>query len=299
MKIAILSRAKTYEVLSMKIEAQKRGHLVDILDPKDLVFSVINNQFKIFLDSGIDLLEYEAYIPRYFGITVTSNNKKNSKSLIVKYLLDNNKIVLDKIEGERLGGTGKIYSFSKYIGENIPLIPTLFSYHLENLNFIEEQCKSLNISAPYILKDINGAQGRNIFKIETLKEVKEILKENPSVYFMLQPYIEFKNDLRILVLGGKILGVMDKIHSEDNFKGNISQGAIGKNFIITDDIKDIVYKSYFTNKADFVGIDIGVWKNSLYLLEVNRSPQFQGVDKYLGINVAQEIIKYLEYQYIL
>ncbi len=299
MKISILSRAETFEVLSIKSEAEKRGHATDIIDPRNLTFILINGEFKIYTNTGEDLLDYDAYIPRYFGITLNPTTKKDSKSLIIKYLIDNNKIVLDKIEGDRIGGGGKIYSFSKYLGYNIPLIPTIYSYKLDDLDLLDKQISKIGLNPPYILKDIKGAQGKNLFKVDTLKEVKNIIDNNKTVHFMLQPYLELEHDLRVLVLGGRILGAMDKIHSEGNFKGNISQGAHGEEFILTNKIKDIVYKSYFLNKADFVGIDIGISKGIEYLLEVNRAPQFKGFNEYMKMNVGEEIIKYLEYLYLL
>ena len=299
MKIAIISRAKTPEVLSIQHEAEKRGHIIDIIDPNNLIFTIINGEFKIHTDKYKDLLYYDAFIPRYFGITVTPKIKKDSKSLIVKYLNDNNKIVLDKIEGNRVGGSGKIYSFSKYLGYNIPLIPTIYLYDLDNSDLLKKQISDIEINPPYILKDIKGAQGKNLFKVDTLEEIKDIVNDNKSIHFMLQPYLELDHDLRALVLGGEILGVMDKIHSDGNFKGNISQGAIGKKFLLTDKLKDIIYKAYFINQSDFVGIDIGISNNKEYLLEVNRAPQFQGFNQYMNINVGEKIIKYLEYLYLL
>jgi RimK family alpha-L-glutamate ligase len=299
MKISILSRSSTLEVLSIKSEAEKRGHTADIIDPKNLIFTLINKEFRIYTNKGEDLLYYDAYIPRYFGITIGKNKKKDSKSLILKYLKNHNKILLDGIEADRIAGSGKIYSFSKYLGYNIPLIPTIYSYKLDNLDLLDKQISEMQFKPPYILKDIKGAQGKNIFKTDTLNDIKSIIEKNKSVHFMLQPYLELEHDLRILVLGGRILGAMDKIHTENNFKGNISQGAVGEKFILTDKIKDIVYKSYFLNKADFVGIDIGISQGKEYLLEVNRAPQFRGFNKYMKINVGEEIIKYLEYLYLL
>ena len=299
MNLSILSRAETFEVLSIKSEAEKRGHTTDIIDPKNLTFTVIDGDFKIYTNTEKDLLDYDVYIPRYFGITINPTTKKDSKSLIIRYLRDNNKIVLDKIEADRIGGSGKVYSFSKYLDYGIPLIPTIYSYNLDDIDLLNRQISHLGLNPPYILKDIKGAQGKNLFKVDTLEEAKNIINDNKTVHFMLQPYLELEHDLRVLVLGGKILGAMDKIHPQGNFKGNISQGAEGREFILTEQIKDIIYKSYFLNKADFVGIDIGISKGKEYLLEVNRAPQFKGFNKYMKMNVGEEIIKYLEYLYLL
>ncbi len=297
MKIAILSRSKSIEVLSLKEEGEKEGHSVDIIDPKKLVFTIFKNTFEIYTDTGVNILSYDAYIPRYFGIT-TGKYRKNSKGLVVRYLTDHNKIVLDSIEGKRFSQEGKIFSFSKYLESGLSLIPTLYLYS-QNLDKLDQLLKEHNISSPYILKDIKGVQGKNIYKVNSKDEITNIIKKNVNIHFMIQPFIGIEHDLRILVLGDKILGCMDKIHKNNDFKGNIAQGAIGVPFNITNDIIKISNIARFRNGADFCGVDIAITKDTTYLLEVNRSPQYKGFMNATGINVSKEIIKYLEYLYVL
>jgi ribosomal protein S6--L-glutamate ligase len=46
---------------------------------------------------------------------------------------------------------------------------------------------------------------------------------------------------------------------------------------------------------EFAGVDIMFdSKNRPYILESNRAPQFDGFEHATGVNVAQEIVKYIE-----
>jgi ribosomal protein S6--L-glutamate ligase len=295
MKIAIFSRAKTDEVLMIQKEAQIRDHIVDIINPIDLVF-VQDKEFRIYYKEE-DILNYDAYIPRYFGIK-TSKGSKNNKSLVIKYLKNHGKAVMDSIEAERVHGEGKMYSFFKYSDLGINLIPTLYFYKYQDISLLEGLIDRYNIKSPFIVKSTTGAQGKDIYKVDNIEDLFNILNENNNLSFMIQPYIKADHDLRVLLLKNKILGAMDKIHKEDNFRGNISQGAIGKRYELSDSLKKDVLLCSLLNGGDLVGVDILISDNKSYLLEVNRAPQFKGFSKYVGINVAKEIIKYLELLYL-
>jgi glutathione synthase/RimK-type ligase-like ATP-grasp enzyme len=61
--------------------------------------------------------------------------------------------------------------------------------------------------------------------------------------------------------------------------------------------EDVAIKTAVHFDLDYVGVDLmkgndGEWK----VLEVNRACQFKGFEKAVGINVAKEVINFLEKQ---
>lgn len=101
-----------------------------------------------------------------------------------------------------------------------------------------------------------------------------------SKYFV-QEYIDFKQDIRILILKNKILGIVQKKNNK-----------IFKIANLPSKIKNQALKLVRLFKADFAGIDVIKSKNNkYYFLEINLSPQFKAFEKITKIDVVQEIIK--------
>ena len=62
------------------------------------------------------------------------------------------------------------------------------------------------------------------------------------------------------------------------------------------EIKNLAERIARICKVEVAGIDIIINKNSgnPYILEVNIGPQFEGLEKYTGVNAAREIIEYFK-----
>ena len=60
--------------------------------------------------------------------------------------------------------------------------------------------------------------------------------------------------------------------------------------------KELAEKAAQITKTEIAGVDIIINKETgeLYILEVNPAPQFEGLEKYTGVNVAVTIIEYFE-----
>ncbi len=298
MKICIFSRSNTIEDEAIKRESEKRGHECSIINPKSLIFN-FSGDLKITTNDGIDLTYFDVFVPRVFSITETIEGKKykrNSKNLIIKYLLDHDKIFLDKNYDHKRETQGKIYQLSRFNNFHIPIFPTVFLYRTDK-KYIESSLLQAKINPPYIIKDVAGSKGENIFKCDSVDEIKDKIEQYNNVYFMIQAFHKIDHDLRILVLGNRVLGAIEKIHKSGDFKGNISQGADSKIFKLSNELETLALMTNNILQYDFTGVDIAIVGNKNYILEVNEVPQFRGFVETTGLNVALEIVKYLEYLY--
>jgi RimK family alpha-L-glutamate ligase len=110
---------------------------------------------------------------------------------------------------------------------------------------------------------------------------------------------EFQNsgfDLRVIVLGGRVLGIMKRTPREGEFLSNYSQGGSIENAknVNAKKINEIAIKAAEYFMLDYVGVDLmmgndGGWK----VLEVNRACQFKGFEQATGVNIASEVVKYI------
>lgn len=153
---------------------------------------------------------------------------------------------------------------------------------------------------PYIAKDIIGSSGIDVFKISGSSDMTKLLEKfnsNLKIKSLLfQRFLPNAEDLRIIILDGKIIGAMKRIAQPGNFLSNYSQGGSVRLYDIENDLEAgrLALEVSELFKLDYCGVDLmknneGKW----VVLEVNRACQFEGFEKSTRINVAQKIIKYL------
>ncbi|UII81475.1 ATP-grasp domain-containing protein [Flagellimonas sp. CMM7] len=133
---------------------------------------------------------------------------------------------------------------------------------------------------------------------ESKKSAKSIIdtfyKMDTSI--LLQQYIEEANgeDIRIIVVGNKVVASMKRTSDLDDFRSNVHRGAD------TVAIKPTAKEQFIALNATkylglgVAGVDLMRSKRGPVLIEVNASPGLKGVEAATGINVAKHIIQFVE-----
>jgi len=212
-------------------------------------------------------------------------------------------IVWSKLKGSKLLNEK---SFSKwpsldkttqYINLALAGIPVVESFSFTSI----EELKKWSVDAyPYIAKDIIGSSGIGVFKISEDSDLLKLFKTFNSNFkiktLLFQRLLPKAEDLRVIVLNGKIVGAMKRIALPGNFLSNYSQGGKVESYKIGEDLEanSIALETSKLFKLDYCGIDLmkneeGKW----VVLEVNRACQFEGFEESTGINVASKIVDYL------
>ncbi|MEJ2348139.1 MAG: hypothetical protein P8Y17_03015 [Patescibacteria group bacterium] len=124
----------------------------------------------------------------------------------------------------------------------------------------------------------------------------KFIKERLSKNFMLQEIIDYVADYRILVVGNKVLGAIQRIPKSGEFRANVSRGGGAKAVQkIPPRLEKLAIKATKMLDLDIAGVDFMEDKKGNYLLtEVNRAPGYEGFQKATNINVRVEILKYLK-----
>ncbi len=144
---------------------------------------------------------------------------------------------------------------------------------------------------PFVLKNPDSSQGKGIYLIKNKKDLSEIKLEN--CFYICQEYIKHKFSFRLLTLGGKIVGAVKNINARGEFKSNVSRGGRTIQTTLSKDLKDLTKRIFQVIPYDFAGIDLLRRDNKFFVLEVNSTPQWQGLQFATKINVAKEFIKHL------
>jgi len=103
-------------------------------------------------------------------------------------------------------------------------------------------------------------------------------------------------DLRVLVIGGKVIGAMKRTAPEGDFRANITAGGTGENFSVTEEIDFIARETAKVLGLDIAGVDLLFDENGFRVCEANSNPGFLGFEKYCSIDVADLLTEYIKFK---
>lgn len=169
---------------------------------------------------------------------------------------------------------------------------------IPNADTWEESLKSLDSKFPIIMKTLEGSKGVGVLFIESQRQIESLVQllysQNDDVDLLIQEYIKTDGDIRVIVLGGKVIASMKRDVVEGDFRSNVSQGAKVKEYKLTE---LEIEQSLLAAKAidgSWTAVDFIPSKNPKteppYILEVNHSPGTEGIEEATGKNLVKEVI---------
>lgn len=162
-------------------------------------------------------------------------------------------------------------------------------------NYPEQAFNKLDTKFPVILKTLRGAKGVGVLLIESMRALESITqllyKLDESSDLLLQEYIKSDFDIRVHVLNGEIIGVMQRNVPDDDFRSNYSQGATTEKYKLSKKEEEVVLAAANAVSGYWVGVDFIPNKGNPLVLEVNSSAGTEGIEKTIGSSINKQVIK--------
>jgi len=158
----------------------------------------------------------------------------------------------------------------------------------------------LDTKFPVIMKTLRGSKGVGVLFVESEKSLDSIVqliyKQDEDTDLLLQEYIPTDYDVRVLVLGGKVLATMKRPVIEGDFRSNVSQGSKPEKIKLTEiEIEASLLAAKAVNGL-WTAVDFIPSKNREkdppFVIEVNSSPGTEGIEEASGQNISKEIIQF-------
>lgn len=273
-----------------------------------LSFAIIgpkNSQNTLDLCSAIENVNHTCVVYNINDISLDSKNMYNDKffshdiylfrgydkSIIYAHilsvlLLNNKKIVLDNLLFKTIV-RNKLEESILLSLKNIQQPQTIYAQ-----SFTKWKVSLKNFSFPIVAKSLSGQKGQDVYKLNSFEDAISFFKKN-SKDFLAQEYIKSDGDLRVFIVGNKILGAIKRFTVSGDFRSNASLGAKTEQHNLTDLEKTIALKAHNCMGYDISGVDLILDKQgNPFVLEVNHTPQWQAFKKTSHINPAEEIVNY-------
>lgn len=223
MKIAILSNGPgNYSTKRLKEEALKRGHEVDIVRYKNCS-AVIEKNSPIVKYRGSTLEGYDAVVPR-----IASNMTRYGTAIVRQFEMQGVYSTASSLAIVR--SRDKLRSIQLMARAGVGIPKTVFT---RSINDIEEQIDDMG-GYPVIIKLARGTHGNGVVLAETKKAAKSVMQafyvmDDDGTNILLQEFVKESagQDIRSLVVGGKVVASIKRQSLDDDFRSNTHQGGAG------------------------------------------------------------------------
>ena len=147
-----------------------------------------------------------------------------------------------------------------------------------------------------VVKPLFGGEGRGVAQVDdeamALRSFK--LLEQLSAVIYLQKFVPHHGyDIRLLVIGDEVLGM--ERHNEQDWRTNISRGAIAKPIEVTSSLREIAMKASKSVEGDMIGVDLlPADDGRLYAIEVNAVPGWKALATATKTDISSLVLKRIE-----
>lgn len=149
-----------------------------------------------------------------------------------------------------------------------------------------------------ILKPIFGSMGHGLVRLTDPDAAFRVLRslEQVRAVFYLQRAIDHGGrDIRVFVVGGRIVGSIERRAPEGDWRTNVALGGSAQPFVLPAEWAPLALRAAAAVGADYAGVDLLPSRDgTAFVLEVNAIPGWQGLQRATGVDVAAAIVEHLE-----
>ena len=167
---------------------------------------------------------------------------------------------------------------------------------------IDDRLVEDNIGFPCVVKVVTGSYGEGVYLCEKKRDYKKLMEFIDNLgnkkTMVVQEYLNDHpgEDLRVLVIGGKVVGAMKRTAPDGDFRANITNGGTGENYPLTEEIEYLARETARALNLDIAGVDLLFDKRGFRVCEANSNPGFGGFEKYCSVDVADIITEYVKFR---
>ena len=286
MRIGILSRNKrSYATRNISKAARTMGHRVTVMDPFDCTLYMGAGKPSV-THHGRSVERLDVIIPRFSLATAAYG---------IEVLAQFEELHVPSVNSSRAIETARNKWRAMRALANCG-IPVPASFAAGNPADLDRAIKRIG-GFPCVAKPFQGSAGQGIMLFETpltAKSALDTLWNLRQDYITQRFFMDVDADIRVFVVGDRILGAMERIPQVGDFRGNMHRGAMGRVIPVDDQLTELAIGAARAIGLGVAGVDVLRLRGTSVVLEANPSPGFEGFESVTGQDVAREIIAYAE-----
>lgn len=168
-----------------------------------------------------------------------------------------------------------------------------FTYENVGYNSLDFVDKVFSIlGAPLVIKEAFGSFGQQVYLAKDPDEAAGILQKVNGKRVVFQKFIKESagRDLRLNVVGDRVIAAMERRSENGDFRANVTLGGSMRPHTPTGEEERIAILAAKTLGLDFCGVDILLSNDGPLICEVNSNAHFKSIEECTGVNAAEEIV---------
>lgn len=287
MRLLMLAQnANLYSHKRLVEAAGQRGHTLDIIKTLRATINITSHRPSVYYE-GKKVEGYDAVIPR-IGASVTFYGLAVLRQFEMMGVYPLN-------ESVAIGRSrDKLRSMQLLARRGIGLPVTTFAHDPKKATEVIEMAGG----APVVIKLLEGTQGIGVVLAETPNSAKSVIEafRGANVNILVQEFIKEAGgaDIRCLVIGGKVIASMLRQGAAGDFRSNLHQGGSAKTVRITPQERSTAVGAAKAMGLNVCGVDLLRANHGPVVMEINSSPGLEGIENASNIDVAGQIIEFIE-----
>ncbi|MFD1145000.1 30S ribosomal protein S6--L-glutamate ligase [Larkinella insperata] len=287
MRIAILStNPELYSTKRLVRAVEERGHEAVVIDHLRCQMMIEGGKPDV-LYKGRPLENIDAIVPR-IGASATDYG------CAVVRQFEMMKVFTTARSQAITRSRNKLRSLQVLSKAGVGLPKTVFAKHPKDV----DPLIALVGGPPVVIKLLEGTQGMGVVLAESAKAAKSTIEAfyGLKANVLIQEYIaEAKGaDIRAFVVGNRVVAAMKRQGKEGEFRSNLHRGGSGQTVLLTPDEEWTAVHAAKSLGLRVAGVDMLQSNRGPLVLEVNSSPGLEGVEKATKIDIAAQIVEYIE-----
>ncbi|TDK51725.1 30S ribosomal protein S6--L-glutamate ligase [Antarcticimicrobium luteum] len=288
LRIAVLSRENNYSTRRLVEAGEARGHSVEVIDTTRCYMAINALAPEVHYD-GKRLPRYDAVIPR-IGASVTQYG-----TAVIRQFETVGTYCVNGSAGIT-ASRDKLHAHQVLARHKIGMPATTFAASPKDTgNLI-----GLVGGAPLIVKLLESTQGKGVVLAETKKAAESVISafRGLRANFLVQHFVKEAagEDVRCLVIAGKVVAAMKRTGAEGDFRSNLHQGGTATVARISRPEREAAVRAARAFGLNMAGVDLLRSDDGPKVLEVNSSPGFEGIERATGKDLVGKLYDEIEHK---
>ena len=158
----------------------------------------------------------------------------------------------------------------------------------------DEALAAVRAMGECVIKPIFGSLGHGMVRVsepEVARRIVRSLEQTRTVFYVQKAIDHGGRDIRVFVVGGAVLGAIERRAPEGEWRTNVAIGGSATPFELPDEWAQLAVRAANAVGADYAGVDLLPSRDGrIFVLEVNGIPGWEGFQRATGIDVAGAIV---------
>ena len=148
-----------------------------------------------------------------------------------------------------------------------------------------------------VIKPLFGSLGHGMVQVsdpDVALRVMRALDQTRPVFYVQRAIDHGGRDIRVFVVGGRVLGAIERRAADGDWRTNVARGASAEPFDLPAAWAQLAVRAAAAIGADYAGVDLLPSRDGeVYVLEVNGIPGWEGLQRATGLDVAGAIVEHV------